>query len=111
VDIPGKSVGVHTGHGNTFQMKMNPVTAVLKLWHKSNTISTEQMLFVRHDAVYFGRVTNVKKHTRKKTFTALISLTEVAVFFFFRIFHCRYLHLYLYSLPVYLCHCVNIYSN
>jgi len=33
---------------------MNPVTAVPKLWHKSNTINTEQMIFVRNDALYCG---------------------------------------------------------
>ena len=32
-------------------------------------------------------------------------------FFFFRIFHCRYFHLYLYSLLFHQCHCLNIYSN
>ena len=30
---------------------------------------------------------------------------------FVRIFHCCYLHFYLYLLPFHLCHCVNIYSN
>jgi len=37
-------------------MKMNPVTAVLKLWHKPNTISRDQMVFVRRDIMYSGRI-------------------------------------------------------
>ena len=76
------------------------------------------------------------KHVREiqtnKAHTCIISLPEVAWFLFLEFFiavisssssigattlggfwpaYCRYLHLYLYSLPLHLCQCVNIYSN
>jgi hypothetical protein len=38
-------------------------------------------------------------------------LTRSRSGFFNRIFHCRYLHLHLYSLLFHLSHCVNIYSD